>query len=472
MVEVALVSHPGRVRADNEDYAYHGETPHGYVGIVCDGMGGEAAGEVAARIAADAAFQYLLTPSSSPPEQLLKEAIQTAQNHLLHTANRHPQYQNFGTTIAIALIKGNTLYYAHVGDSRIYLLRRNTLTLLTEDDSLVHQMLKEGLITPDQALQHPQKHILSQCLGPRQQPEPHIGQTRLRPADVVLLCTDGLSNLLSQEEILSQVSRSSTLPEAAENLVSQANRQGGYDNITVLLLRPPTKSPTFVIPMKLPPTKYLIAGGIGLVVVILLAVVFSRSGSPAPADSDGVIMITDSSDTQSDLSMPSPSDTYENPPSTSDAASSPIPTPEAAESSTPATETPQPPAEPNLSPSKISSPAKGASPKTPSTPPARTSTIEITVQKGDNLTQIAKIFHTTRASIQRANDLQSENIRAGQKLAIPVKAVKSHTVQKGETLSKLARTYRSSIEAIRRANGLSDKDEIKVGQKLKIPVLE
>lgn len=470
MVEVALISHPGRVRTDNEDYAYHGETPHGYVGIICDGMGGEAAGEVAARIAADAAFQYLLT-ASGPPEQLLKEAIQTAQNHLLQTATQYPQYQNFGTTIAIALIKGHTVYYAHVGDSRIYLLSRNTLTLLTEDDSLVQQMLKEGLITPEQAIQHPQKHILSQCLGPRQQPNPHIGQTRLRQGDIVLLCTDGLSNLLSQEEILSQIARSATLSEAAENLVSQANRQGGYDNITVLLMRPPVKTPTFAMHMKLPPTKYLIAGGIGLVVIVLLAIIFSRSGSSASAESSDVIMITDSSDAAPDLSAPSQADTYDNPPAISEAAPSPISTSEGTQSSPPVSETPQPPAEAN-SPSVKTASSKGTSGKSSTTPSTKNSTIEITVQKGDNLTQIAKIFHTSRTSIQKVNNLQSENIRAGQKLSIPVKAVKSHTVQKGENLSKLARTYRSSIEAIRRANGLSDKDEIKVGQKLKIPVLE
>ena len=463
MVEVALVSHPGRVRTDNEDYAYHGETPHGYVGIVCDGMGGEAAGEVAARIAADTAFQYLLR-ASAPPDQLLKEAIQAAQNHLLQTATHYPQYQNFGTTIAIALIKGHTVYYAHVGDSRIYLLSRNTLTLLTEDDSLVQQMLKEGLITPDQAIQHPQRHILSQCLGPRQQPHPHVGQAKLRRGDIILLCTDGLSNLLSQEEILSQVSQAPTLSAAAENLVSQANRQGGYDNITVLLMRPPIKTPTFAMHMKLPPTRYLIAGGIGLIVLILLVVVFSQSASKAPADSDGVIMITDSSDAQSELSMPPQSDTYDNPPSTPEAAPSPAPTPEATESPTPPSETPQPPAEPHPPSAKTASPSKGTSTKT--------STIEITVQKGDNLTQIAKVFHTSRSSIQKVNNLQSENIRAGQKLLIPVKAVKSHTVQKGENLSKLARAYGSSVEAIRRANHLSDKDEIRVGQKLKIPVLE
>ena len=468
MVEAALVSHPGRVRTDNEDYAYHGETPHGYVGIVCDGMGGEAAGEVAARVAADTAFRHFLSaPPESAPDQLLKEAIQAAQNQLLQAGAQHPQYQNFGTTIAIALIKGNTLHYAHVGDSRIYLLSRNALTLLTEDDSLVHQMLKEGLITPDQALHHPQKHILSQSLGPRQQPNPHIGQTKLRSGDIVLLCTDGLSNLLSQDEIISQVSQASTLSTAAESLVSQANRQGGYDNITVLLLRPPAKRATFALPMKLPPTKYLIAGGIGLVVIVLLVVIFSRSGSPASSDSGDVILLTDSSDVQTDLSPPPPTDAYDSSPSTSEPAPSAAPDPQVAEPPTPVPQTPQPPVE--AAPAKASS--KTTTTKTSSTP-TKTSTIEITVQKGDNLIQIAKIFRASRSSIQKLNNLQSENIRIGQKLKVPVKAVEHHTVQKGETLSKLAGKYRSSIEAIRRANGLSDKDEIKAGQKLKIPVLE
>jgi serine/threonine protein phosphatase PrpC/LysM repeat protein len=462
MVEVALVSHPGRVRTENEDYAYHGETPHGYVGIVCDGMGGEAAGEVAARLAAETVFQYLLQAPAGDPTQLLKEAIQAAQDRLLQVAQQNPQYQRFGTTIAIALIKDHLLSYAHVGDSRIYLYSRHTLTLLTEDDSLVQQMLREGLITPEQALHHPQKNILSQCLGPHQNPTPHLGQTKLRPKDIVLLCTDGLSNLLSQDELVSQLTQHATLSAAAENLVAQANRQGGYDNITVLLLRAPSKTPTFALSMKLPPTKYLIAGGIGLVVIILLVVAFSRGSSSTPTDANGVIILTDSTKTgeapptASEGNLPAPPET------------DPLPPPnEATPAPAPPSETPQPPTE-TKTPTKT--PTSSSKPSSPST--SKTNTIEITVQKGDNLTQIAKAFRTTRSSIQSANHLASENIRAGQKLSIPVKGIQIHTVQKGENLSKLAREYHSSIEAIRRANNLSDKDEIKAGQKLKIPILE
>jgi len=468
MVEAALVSHPGRVRTENEDYAYHGETPHGYVGIVCDGMGGEAAGEVAARIAAEAVFQYLLQAPAADPTQLLKEAIQAAQDRLFQIAQQNPQYQKFGTTIAIALIKDHLLSYAHVGDSRIYLYSRQTLTLLTEDDSLVQQMLREGLITPEQALHHPQKNILSQCLGPHQNPTPHIGQTKLRPKDIVLLCTDGLSNLLSQDELVSQLTQHATLSAAAENLVAQANRQGGYDNITVLLLRAPSKTPTFALSMKLPPTKYLIAGGIGLVVIILLVVAFSRGSSPTPTDSNDVIILTDSTEaggappTASEGNLPAPPETEPLPP----------PPNEATLASAPPSETPQPPTE-TKTPTKTSTKTSTTSSSKPSSPStSKTTTIEITVQKGDNLTQIAKAFRTTRSSIQSANHLASENIRAGQKLSIPVKGIQIHTVQKGENLSKLSREYHSSIEAIRRANNLSDKDEIKAGQKLKIPILE
>jgi PPM family protein phosphatase len=468
MVEAALVSHPGRVRTENEDYAYHGETPHGYVGIVCDGMGGEAAGEVAARIAAEAVFQYLLQASAADPTQLLKEAMQAAQDRLLQVAQQNPQYQKFGTTIAIALIKDHLLSYAHVGDSRIYLYSRHTLTLLTEDDSLVQHMLREGLITPEQALHHPQKNILSQCLGPHQNPTPHIGQTKLRPKDIVLLCTDGLSNLLSQDELVSQLTQHATLSAAAENLVAQANRQGGYDNITVLLLRAPSKTPTFALSMKLPPTKYLIASGLGLVVIILLVVAFSRGSSPTPTDANDVIILTDSTETgeapptASEGNLPAPPETEPLPP----------PPNEATPALAPPSETPQPPTE-TKTPTKTSTKTSTTASSKPSSPStSKTTTIEIIVQKGDNLTQIAKAFRTTRSAIQSANHLTSENIRAGQKLSIPVKGIQIHTVQKGENLSKLAREYHSSIEAIRRANNLSDKDEIKAGQKLKIPILE
>jgi serine/threonine protein phosphatase PrpC/LysM repeat protein len=468
MVEAALVSHPGRVRPENEDYAYHGQTPQGYVGIVCDGMGGAAAGEVAARVAADAAFEYLLQRfSGAGSPQLLRQAIQAAQERLLQVAQQHPQYQNFGTTIAIALIKNNMLYHAHVGDSRIYLYSRATLTLLTEDDSLVQQMLREGLITPDQALHHPQKNILSQCLGPNQQPTPHVGQARLRSGDAILLCSDGLSNLLSQEELVAQLTQAPTLSAAAESLVAQANRQGGYDNITVLLLRPAAKTPTFALPMKLPPTKYLIAGGIGLAVVILLVVIFSRSSPSAPEAGDNdVILLTDSTETQSaSEAAPPASEGVPAPPDNGyGTPSEQVPPPP------PVAETPQPPTE-TQSASKTST-SSSKSEKSGASTHNKASTIEIIVQKGDNLTQIAKAFHTTRSAIQNANGLSSDNLRAGQKLSIPVKGVKTHTVQKGENLSKLARQYQSSIEAIRRANNLSDKDEIKAGQKLRIPILE
>jgi protein phosphatase len=431
-------------------------------------MGGAAAGEVAARVAADAAFEYLLSASPElDPLQLLRQAVQAAQERLLQVAQQHPQYQNFGTTIAIALIKNNMLYHAHVGDSRIYLYSRATLTLLTEDDSLVQQMLREGLITPDQALHHPQKNILSQCLGPNQQPTPHVGQARLRSGDVILLCSDGLSNLLSQEELIAQLTQAPTLSAAAESLVAQANRQGGYDNITVLLLRPAAKTPTFALPMKLPPTKYLIAGGIGLAVVILLVVIFSRSSPSAPeaGDSD-VILLTDSTETQSaSEAAPPASEGVPAPPDNGyGTPSEQVPPPP------PVAETPQPPTE-TQSASKTST-SSSKSEKSGASTHNKASTIEIIVERGDNLTQIAKAFHTTRSAIQNANGLSSDNLRAGQKLSIPVKGVKTHTVQKGENLSKLARQYQSSIEAIRRANNLSDKDEIKAGQKLRIPILE
>jgi LysM repeat protein/sulfur transfer complex TusBCD TusB component (DsrH family) len=332
-------------------------------------------------------------------------------------------------------------------------------------------MLREGLITPDQALHHPQKNILSQCLGPNQQPTPHLRQARLRSGDAILLCSDGLSNLLSQEELVAQLTQAPTLSAAAEGLVAQANRQGGYDNITVLLLRPAAKSPTFALPMKLPPTKYLIAGGIGLALVILLVVIFSRSSPSAPeaGDSD-VILLTDSTETQSaSEAAPPASEGVPAPPDNGyGTPSEQVPPPP------PVAETPQPPTE-TQSASKTStktSTSSSKSEKSGASTPNKASTIEIIVQKGDNLTQIAKAFHTTRSAIQNANGLSSDNLRAGQKLSIPVKGVKTHTVQKGENLSKLARQYQSSIEAICRANNLSDKDEIKAGQKLRIPILE
>jgi LysM repeat protein len=249
---------------------------------------------------------------------------------------------------------------------------------------------------------------------------------------------------------------SPSLQQKADLLVEKANAQGGYDNITALLLAPPSKKANFALDMnlKLPPQKYLIGGGIALVALVLLILLFARKREAAPtAEKSDIIILTDDS-TQVDTSLSSP------PPLVEETggevitpSQGPMPVPSA-----PPTESPTvKPSRPTIA---------------PSTPSSSSKTFTYTVQKGDNLTQIAKAFSVSREEVRRVNNLKDDDaIKAGQKLKIPVQALHTHTVGKGETLSAIARKYGTSTEAIRRANQIED-EKIRAGQKLTIPVVK
>lgn len=455
MVEVGAATHPGKVRQENEDFCYHGPTPHGYVAIVCDGMGGHAAGEVAARIAAESIYQFLQEAPPAPPENLLKEALLAAHHRILLYAQANPHHKNLGSTAVVVLITSKEVFYAHVGDSRLYLYEKGQLTLLTQDDSLVQELLRGGLISPEQALHHPHKNVLSQCLGQSQgAPEPHVSRCPFPRKGLLLLCTDGFSNALSQEEIAPILAdKTLSLPQKAEKLVEQAVAQAGYDNTTVLLVRPPTKTATFAGKMnfKLPPQKYWIAGAIALVLILIGVGVFVRKRTtPATPPTDGeMIILSDSPAVAADtMAALSPSE-----PEPQEEISPPTPLPAA----------PTPP------PSEPSAPPKSSSSAKPS--PASATYFTYTIQKGDNLTQIAKAFSLHKEDLRKANNLKDDNIQAGKKLKIPVKSVHTHTVGKGETLSAIARKYGTTVEAIKRANHLED-EKIRLGQKLTVPVVK
>ncbi|MCS7153107.1 MAG: Stp1/IreP family PP2C-type Ser/Thr phosphatase [Bacteroidia bacterium] len=459
MVNVGAASDPGRVRSTNEDYYRHGPVPQGYLAVVCDGMGGHEAGEVAARLAADAVHKFLQeAPPTDDLKKLLHDAILFAnQQVLLHTQIQSTS-KSPGSTIVAALFTPTHLIYAHVGDSRLYAFSKGELTLLTQDDSLVNQMVASKLITPEQALRHPQRNVLTQSLGQQPPPTPHVEILPLQKNTLYLLCTDGLYGALSREEITSILSLSpeSSLQSKAEQLVRQANQNGGYDNITVLLVQSPIKSSTFGANMnfKLPPTKYLIGGGIALIVLVILLLVWSRRSSKTSASGseDKVITIVDDGATATSNETPSSGSEAQELPNEPPPVPSPAP---------PREGEPYPP-----------SPKATAPSPAPSKSPANneTAVFEYTIQKGDNLGRIAEAFGVSKNDLRKANGLKDDNIQAGKKLKIPVKDVKYHTVKEKESLSAIARKYGTRIEAIKRANHIEG-EKIKVGQKLTIPIV-
>jgi len=262
---VAALSHPGMKGKNNEDrYAvtsYLLEKPEGaraVFAIVADGIGGHRAGEVAAEMAVDYITENVAQSDGSHPLDTLKKAIQTASQEIVAKAASDEGKQGMGSTCACAWIIEKKLYTATVGDSRIYLLRGATIRQLSTDHTWVQEAIEKGILTPAQAREHPNVHVIRRYLGSQVIPEPDF-RLRLDPADsnsraekhqglelkggdILLLCSDGLTDLVWDDEILEQVRLARNLDAAAKALIDLANERGGHDNITVVLMSVPPEA--------------------------------------------------------------------------------------------------------------------------------------------------------------------------------------------------------------------------------------
>ena len=244
-VELASMSDIGCQRENNEDrYAYWEPgaddefARKGRLAIVADGMGGHEGGQEASRIAVEAIQEVFSDTSGTDPQSLLVTGFQIAHERILEYAAGHPELHGMGTTAtAIALVE-NQLYYAHVGDSRLYLVRGSSLSRLTRDHSYVGRLVENGVISLEEAETHPQRHILTAALGAGTEALPDTPQhsIALQKGDVLVLCTDGLWGLLSESEIPSLVV-GRELPEACQAMIKMAKDRGAPDNITVQLIR-------------------------------------------------------------------------------------------------------------------------------------------------------------------------------------------------------------------------------------------
>jgi protein phosphatase len=231
VVEEAHRTDTGRQRHANED-SYFARAP---VFAVADGMGGAQAGEVASQIAARA-FEPALDDEEAAESQL-RSVVQDANSKIHQLAQQDSSRAGMGTTLTAALVRGDEVSLAHVGDSRAYVLRDGELRRLTKDHSLVEELRRQGRLTDEQAEEHPQRSIITRALGP----EPRVKvDTRTYPGrdgDVFLLCSDGLTTMVAEEEIRDILTGSRSLRSAVSRLVEAANRQGGRDNITVVAFR-------------------------------------------------------------------------------------------------------------------------------------------------------------------------------------------------------------------------------------------
>lgn len=229
------LSDPGLVRSANQD-AYHID-PEGRFVILADGMGGHAGGEDASRIATQVIQAYLVEHWNSPKPNpaLLEGAFFQANQAILKEQQNHPQRSDMGTTAVAVIFREQQPTVAHVGDSRLYRLRVS-LEQLTEDHTWVAKALKFGEITPQEARNHPWRHVLSRCLGREELREIDVKALDVQPGDRLLLCSDGLTEELSDQLIASKLQSNPAVDQAVVALVKAALANGGHDNITVVIV--------------------------------------------------------------------------------------------------------------------------------------------------------------------------------------------------------------------------------------------
>ena len=229
----------GRVRRINQDYLFASKKPVGKLPnllIVADGMGGHNAGERASSYAVEVLVETIRNSRERNPIKCLRSAIEEANRRVLEESRSEEMYHGMGTTIVAAtVIKGN-IYVANVGDSRLYIIG-NRMFQVTRDHSLVEEMIRSGGLTREEGKNHPDRHIITRAVGVDQKVDVDFFEWKLKKDDVILLCSDGLTNMVSDEEIQQIVRNSEDLQEAGDRLVALANENGGSDNITVLLAK-------------------------------------------------------------------------------------------------------------------------------------------------------------------------------------------------------------------------------------------
>ncbi len=235
------LSDTGKVRAENEDSAF--ASPEVGVFLVADGMGGHAAGEVASAIAARTIGDRLCAHTGdsdgcAAEQSWFFDAFSDAEKSIAEEANAHSERRGMGTTAsALVLHKDGCYAIGHIGDSRIYLFRAGDLDQLTQDHSWVQEQVSQGLISPEQARGHPQSNIITRALGASCSGSPDVYRGESRAGDVFLMTTDGLTDMLTDDEIAGFIGAEDNLDRLASTLIDRANRAGGRDNITVLLVR-------------------------------------------------------------------------------------------------------------------------------------------------------------------------------------------------------------------------------------------
>lgn len=235
------MTHIGQRRETNQDYMFTSETAVGNLPnlfLVADGMGGHAAGDYASRFTVEKIVEYITKSERKEPVAVIKEAVDDANRLLMREASADSDKQGMGTTIVAATVVEEKLYAANVGDSRLYVINHEGITQITRDHSLVEEMVRLGEMNKEEAKDHPDKNIITRAIGVFPEVSVDFFETGLRTEDTVLMCSDGLTNMIEDEEIKRIILGQRDIVEKAEKLIETANKNGGRDNITVVLIEP------------------------------------------------------------------------------------------------------------------------------------------------------------------------------------------------------------------------------------------
>jgi protein phosphatase len=297
-LQVEAYSHQGMAGKNNEDrfavasyYVSEKDRTPILFAVIADGIGGHKGGEVAAELAVNHIMQSMARGDGSFSRHYIEQAVKEASNAIASHSSTNDNLKGMGATCAIVWIIDNKLHTAYVGDSRIYLMRGGRIQQLTTDHSWVQEALDKGILTPELAREHPNVHVIRRYLGSPVPPEPDFrlnlfdGEganhaennqgTELQPSDTLLLCSDGLTDLVWNDEILEIVRTKSSLKEASRGLVDMANGRGGHDNITVVLIGAPENFKPLAEPIKGKSTNWLPWVFGGLIGFFLLLIVGS-----------------------------------------------------------------------------------------------------------------------------------------------------------------------------------------------------
>lgn len=240
LMKIFSMTDVGRKREVNQDYVYASCVPVGKLPnlfVVADGMGGHKAGDFASRYTVEIFVEEIKKSELSKPEEIILDALKCANKKLIEAAGQDIEREGMGTTLVAATVIEHTLYFANVGDSRLYLISQG-MKQLSKDHSLVEEMVRLGGLNEEEAKHHPDKNIITRAVGAKEQVDADFFEYRLQKQDVILMCTDGLSNMVEDEKIFGIVQGRRDIVEAVQQLIDTANENGGNDNIGIVLVEP------------------------------------------------------------------------------------------------------------------------------------------------------------------------------------------------------------------------------------------